>query len=396
MSIERLISRNLDRQTAKSRAARHVALIGTTLSFAIMVIAIATQGGFSQTIEHRIQILLADAHLVPRESWIGSNSTIEYDEEFSMAAQQTKGIDGVDAILDLPMVAHSPTGAVNGVLMHGVDPLTTTGIHELITQGSPNALQEEKTIIISKTLAQNLGRQVGQTIDIIALDEQMPRKTTLTIGAIYSSAMGELEGPMVFCSIDYLRHFAGLDSTSITAYEIRGGGVATEEFDELAAEYSLSVVTTQDRAREFFDWLAMLQANVLLVLIIMLAVALINVTSSALIIILESTQKIALLSALGVRKRSLQRIFLRRTMWIVTQGALYGVAIGVVIVALENWLHIVKLNPDNYFVEWLPMHFATIEITSVVAIVFGVVALTVWAATHTVSRIEIASGLKFE
>ncbi|MEG0656465.1 MAG: hypothetical protein RR465_05540, partial [Mucinivorans sp.] len=118
MSIERLISRNLDRQTAKSRAARHVALIGTTLSFAIMVIAIATQGGFSQTIEHRIQILLADAHLVPRESWIGSNSTIEYDEEFSMAAQQTKGIDGVDAILDLPMVAHSPTGAVNGVLMH--------------------------------------------------------------------------------------------------------------------------------------------------------------------------------------------------------------------------------------------------------------------------------------
>ncbi|MEG0815669.1 MAG: FtsX-like permease family protein [Mucinivorans sp.] len=397
MSVERLISKNLDRQTAKSRAARRVGLIGTALCFSVMVVAIATERGFNQTIENRIKILLSDFRAVPNDTWIGTSSVAELDTEFENQALAIKGVERVFATLDEPAVAQNPDGSVHGIMLRGVDPQSfSKALNQLIIEGKVDALGQENTVVISSTLAQASRRKVGQTIDIVSVAGTTPHKKSVTIGAIYSTSIGDMERGMIFCSLDFVRGFTGIDSTDISAYEIAGSGIDRDALDELAAEYSMRTISLTERAGEIFDWLAMLQGNVLLVLIIMLAVALINVASSALIIILESTQKIALLGALGVRQKMMQRIFLRRTMWIVVRGAIYGVSIGLLIVILQNTLQIVKLDPVNYFVDVLPMRFAVGEIAVVVAIVFVAVALTVWAATRTVSRIEIASGLKFE
>lgn len=401
MSIERLISQKHGGQTAKSRAARRVALIGTTLCFAVMVVSISVERGFRSAIENRMQTLLSDFRLVDNNAWLSDTSPLVFDDEFASDVSHLNGVRRVMETYEAAAVAQNPdTGENCGAMLRGVD-FDKMGVDfaKLITSGTLMSANEQNTqdpqVIVSATFSREAAISVGQAIDLIIINDTMPRKARATVAAIFDTSLPDIERPMIFAPIDFVRHFAAADAVAITAYEVSGAVDATE-LEELAAQYSLRTISLDERAGELFDWLGMLQSNVLLVLIIMLAVALINVAGSALIIILESTQTIALLGALGMRRGSLQRIFFRRTASIINRGALYGVLAGVVIIVVQNTFGIVTLDPANYFVEVLPLTFAPIEILSTIAAALAAVYGVVWLSTRIVSRIEIAKGLKFE
>lgn len=401
MSVEKLISQNKGAQTAKSRAARRVALIGTTLCFAVMVVSISVERGFRSAIENRMQTLLSDFRLVDNNAWLSDTSPLMFDDEFAADVSRLNGVRRLIETYETAAVAQNPaTGENRGAMLRGVA-FDKMGIDfaKLITSGTLISANEQNTqepqVIISTTLSREAAINVGQTIDLIIINDTMPRKVSATVAAIFDTSLPDVERPMIFAPIDFVRRFAAADAGAITAYEVSGTVDATE-LEELAAEYSLRAIGLDERAGELFDWLGMLQSNVLLVLIIMLAVALINVAGSALIIILESTQTIALLGALGMRRGALQRIFFRRTASIINQGALYGTLAGITIIVVQNMFGIATLDPANYFVEVLPLTFAPIEILGTIVAALAAVYGVVWLSTRIVSRIEIAKGLKFE
>lgn len=396
MSLEKLISKNIDRQTAKSRTARRVALIGTAVCFAVMVVAICTQRGFNHAIESRMSLLLSDYRLTESESWlIEQSATMSLDNDFLAQAAATKGIERVYPTLELASVFQS--GAVSqGVIIRGVDPQTFgSTIEELITSKTDSAMLDGNSIMISSTLADATNLAIDDLASLVIVSDDYPRKVSVKIGAIFSTSIGETEKPLIFASLDFTRKFAMSDSLAISAYEIHGS-IAPQAMEELSSEYGLQAQSLEQRAGELFDWLDVLSGNMLLVLIIMLIVAMINIASSSLIIILESTQKIAILSALGMSQIALQRIFLRHTMSLVVRGAAYGVSAGLLIAAGQSVFQIIKLDPASYFVDVLPMYIALGDIACVLAIAFVFVFFVVWGSTRMVSRTEVASGLKFE
>lgn len=397
MSLEKLISRNIDRQTVKSRTARRVALIGTAMCFAVMVLAICTQRGFNHAIAERMSLLLADYRLTEAESWLmEQSSAMVVDEEFIAQAATTKGVEHIYPTLELASILQSDQSN-QGVIIRGVDPLMFgTTIEQLITSKSDEVLLDENNVIISQTLARAANLVVGDNVSLVILSDNYPRKKNVKIGAIFSTSVGDIEKPMVFCSLNFAQELAMADSSAIiSAYEIHGS-INPLAVEDLASQYGLQVASLEERVGELFDWLDVLNGNMVLVLIIMLIVAMINIASSSLIIILESTKKIALLSALGMTQSRLQRIFLRHTMSLVVRGAIYGVSIGLMITAAQDIFGIVKLDPTNYFVEVLPMYIAVVDIVAVLLIAFAFVFFVVWGSTRLVSRTEVASGLKFE
>lgn len=396
MSLSSKISSNIDRGTPKSRLARRVLVISTMICFVVIVVSISIERGFRSTIKNKAEDLLGAAIVVPSNPW-GDSGVLTEDYDSSLVAEfsDVDGVERVFAVLDGGAVAQK--GAVNcGVALHGVDPSAFgDNLAPILTAGSPLLHKDSANVIISSTLATLLGLDVGANLSLVNLDYGMPFRHNFKIGGIYSTSMGEIEKSLVFLPIGYVRYLTGADSTTVAGYEITGE-YDIEQMVDLALENMMRVETLEDRVGELFDWFAMLEGNVMLVLLIMIVVAMVNIISSTLIIIIENSQRISLLRAMGMRVRVLQWIFLRRTLLVVCRGALMGVVVGYVIVFLQYKFGFVELDEVSYFVKTLPVDFAVWNVFAVFLLSLSLVVFVVWVITRQLSRMEITKGLKYE
>lgn len=396
MSLNSTISSNIDHGTPKSRLARRVLILSTLICFVVVVVSISIERGFRSTIKNKAENLLGSALVVPNNPWGDSGVlTVDYDSVLVTELMTVDGVERVFAVLDAGAVAQKGTSA-SGVVLHGVDSEAFgDNLAPIIVSGSARLHKDSSNVLISSTLATALGVAVGNNLSFISLNYGLPLRHNFRIGGIYSTFMGEIEKPLVFLPIGFVRSFVGADLTTIGGYQI-AGQYNVEQMDGVAFENLMRAQALEDRIGELFDWFAMLQGNVMLVLIIMIVVALVNIVSSALIIILENRQRISLLRALGMRVSVLQWIFLRRTLSIVFRGALMGVVVGYIVIFVQYEFGIVELDELSYFVKTLPVDFAVWSVFAVFLLSLSLVAIVVWLITRQISRMEITKGLKYE
>lgn len=397
MSFRKSISKNLDNGTAKSRAARRVVIISTALCFAIITISISIEKGFRESVKTRAAVIMGSANVVGNNIWGDAQgaSMIDMDSIFMSDLSRVGGVRAVYATLRVPVVLKSGAQA-QGVMIKGLSGGLPDDMANILVQGDRDALQgDQAKIVISQTLAHRLNCKVGDMVDILNFQDDLPSQKSFEIGAVYSTLMPEIEEPMILASLRDVQLLVDEHPLTIGSYELLGEP-DMDSLSALAAENSMSVVRLKEQAAELFDWLGMLQSNVLLIMIIMIVVALINVISSSLIIILESTEKISLLRALGMRIGDLQRIFLRRTIRTVAIGAVYGAIVGYLIIVLQHKFELIRLDPESYFVEILPMDLSFVDIFGVFLLSLFIVALVGWGVTRIIGKMEIAQGLKYE
>lgn len=238
-------------------------------------------------------------------------------------------------------------------------------------------------------------------------DEQIPRIRQFRVTGIYNTSLQEFDDLFVIGDLRQIQHINNWDSTQVSGFEISLKNFNKLEETEFAVReriinYSVGPGTTlrpvsiERKYPQIFDWLSILDMNVWVILTLMIVVAGFNMISALLVLILERSSMIGILKSLGSRNKSLRKIFLYLSGFLISRGILWGNLIGITLLLLQKYLNIMKLDPSSYYMEVVPIHISPLNI---IILNLGAIAITMIMLifpTYFVSKISPDKSMRFD
>lgn len=345
-----------------------IATITVAIGIAVMIVAVAVISGFRSEIVGKLSGFGGDVKVVSVE---GNNSleSVPISRDASLERQ----------IAQLPyyksMRPFAVKGAIfktdqamQGVMLKGMDGGESWDFFEgLLVRGAvPRIVDSVRTkdLLISLSLAQMMKIDTGSRVELMFVQAgSMPRRDRFKVCGVYDSQFNQMDKYVTLTDTRNVQRVNSWDSTQISGYEL----FATSFDDasrlnsgvyDLLGEYKTQNLISEEISESFpemFDWLQAHRVNGIVVITIMLIVALFNMISALLIILLERTSMIGTLKALGMTNRALQVVFLIRSSAIVFRGIVWGNVVGVGVCLVQKYTHLVTLDPSAYFLSSVPI-----------------------------------------
>ncbi len=365
-----------------SSASNTIALVSVAISIVMIIIAVAISDGFRKEIGKRA-VGFSGEILMTAPGMEYTNDIYPMDAGFSYM-QDIRDLPEVESVSE---TAYKPgmvkSGSeVHGMVFKGVDSTYSLDFFaDYLTEGrlpsfSGRRISDE--VLVSVRFATMMGYGVGDRMDVYFVGEQV-RVRRLTITGLYDIRLEDMDEMLAVADIRQIRRLNGWTGHESSCVEIalKGDGTASDPelrsrvasrigdiiMEKDCPEDDSVVVTTIDSVYpSLFDWLALLDLNVLVVMVLMIAVAGFNMVSGLLIILFEKISMIGLLKSLGMRTSSICRIFLYRGGAIVLKGVLWGNAVALLLLAVQKLFRPLSLNPVNYFVDFVPVDLDPVKI----------------------------------
>ncbi len=362
----------------RSKMASKIALIAVTLSFAVIVLALCIADGFREQINNKAIEILDYAHITEQPSYFVTSDQVIFD---STQISEINSIIAPEALI--------PTISSYVVIQNGINVLPTTIV------GAKNNGIKNGTIALSRTAALELNVQINETIELLYFIDQIAAIKSLRVDSIYNSMLYDIERQLAFVSFDEADLIANREGESVSYYAIKNP-INFVKIEQYANEEGFLVESIEQRAPQLYGWLSMIDQNMLLVLLIMTIVATINIITSTLIVILDSTTKIAVLRSLGMNRQSVEKLFFNKMIKLITIGAVIGILVGLTLAFVQKHLGIITLDSSLYFVDKVPIYADFINILLYSIIMFALIALTLLLPIKVISRISISRTIKYQ
>ena len=329
-----------------------LALVGVALSYLVMILALAISGGFRSELRKGISALAGDVQLTPSDmNYLSGTSSLP------LKASYIASIDSLGYVKDVDGVVYRAGIARNGSDIQGV-----------VFKGVPDG-PDSLGVSIPTRLGSLLGLKVGDDLLSYFIGEKM-RVRKFRIVDTYESPLGVDEGLVVFCSLGDLQRVNGWED-EVSAFEVhlssshQSEPLLTEALDEVGLiayaktpddePYPIARSSVQ-RYPQIFSWLSLIDFNVLFILLLMTVVAGFNMISGLLILLFRNISTIGVLKSLGMTDWKISEVFLRVASSIVLRGMLIGNLIALAFCLLQGRTHLFRLNPENYFLSFVPIH----------------------------------------
>ena len=249
-------------------------------------------------------------------------------------------------------------------------------------------------IKITESLARTLSAHKNDTLTAYFIGDNMKVRNFVVEDIIEDPALIDKNAQIAFAGISDLQRVKGLRTGEADCLEVRLLPALKDRRSinaiapELAYETGYRAISSTARFPAIYDWLEILDANVILILILMCIVAGFNMVSGFLILIMRSTSTIVTLSALGMNFKQIGKTFLRLACGSTLKGLLIGNATALLFCIIQACTHFLKLDPQNYFVSYLPIHLDAVQIILANLLAFAAVILLVAIPTRRISRID--------
>ena len=269
-----------------------------------------------------------------------------------------------------------------------------------------SATQSTGSLVVSRMLAQQLHLQVGSRVYAYFFDDNL-RARRFTVSAIYETNLTEYDSRLVFCDMHTVHRLLGyeadqssgadvnlVDMEHLPAASERVMRMVNHQQDRYGSPYSSP--TIRDQYSHIFAWLDLLDMNVIVILVLMLAVAGFTTISGLLIIILERTQFIGIMKALGAANRPLRHVFLWYALMLVGRGLVVGNVLGIAFCLLQQHLGLIHLDAATYYVDSVPVLLSWPWVIAINVITLLLSTLALLLPTLLVSRIRPARAIRWE
>ncbi|MBN1182255.1 MAG: ABC transporter permease [Bacteroidales bacterium] len=374
MNTELFIASRLikDKESKKNLSRRIVAIaiFGISLGLAVMIVSVAVLTGFKKEIRNKvigfgshIQILNFD-----------SNTSYE-TTPVSKIQSFYPGLDSINGIKHIQVFAYKPgiiktKTDIQGIVLKGIDKDFDWSFFEKnIVDGEKFDVNDSSTtnkVLISKYIATLLKLKVGDDFAMYFIQEP-PRMRKFQIAGIYETSLEELDKLYLLVDIKHIQKLNGWNPDQVSGFEVilddyryldyMTHFVRSEIGSKLYKDGSmLKVVDIREKYHQIFDWLNLQNMNVKIILILMLFVAGGNMISGLLVLILERTNMIGILKALGGNNSYIRNIFLYQAGFLIIRGLLWGNALGITICLLQKKFSIIKLDQASYFLNEVPIN----------------------------------------
>ncbi len=410
MRAERFIAAKLsDGDGRLSRTSNTIAWVSVGLSVAIMIIAIAVVAGFKSEIRARATGFMGSVMLVqPGQSPI--NELYPFSENLSYREKlaSTPGVTGVAGVAWRSGLIKTDEN-IDGLYFKGVDSLYDFSFFTscLVEGNLPDYHGRiSNDVLLSRTTASKLGFHVGDDVVVYFIgDEVKVRKFRLC--GLYDAGLEEIDTKMAVADRRHVQRLNGWASDEVSSIEIRiDGNTSIEAMNDRVEEVLFTSMQEDDRALfvtnvkklygHLFDWLSLLDFNVLMILLLMVAVAGFNMISAILIILFEKISTIGLFKALGMTSREVSRVFLLRAGALVGKGMLWGNILGIGLCLIQKHTRIIKLDPVNYFVSAVPIRLSFGEILLLNLVAAFLIMAIISLSSRFISRISPDRTMRVE
>lgn len=396
--------------TSFSKPINVIAIVGISMGLAVMILAVAILTGFKQQI---------------REKVVGFGSHIQIvnlDSNFSLeTAPISEGQAFIDKIKTIPGIRHIQVFAtkagiiktgedIQGVVLKGIgSDFDWSYFGSCIVDGkifTVNDSVRTNEVIISRKISDMLRLKTGDTFAMYFVQDP-PRQRAFKVSGIYETSLEEFDKVYVFCDINHIKRLNGWKEDQVSGFEI-----FIDDFSRLdemtdrvrdAVGYRVSqdeqnyrIDSIRKRYPQIFDWLNFQDINVIIIILLMLIVAGFNMISGLLILILEKTNMIGVLKALGSDDITIRRVFLYQGAYLIAKGLFWGNIIGIGLALFQLKTGFLTLDPSSYYIKIVPVNLDIVHIILLNAGTMAIILIMLLVPSKLISRITPVKAIRYD
>lgn len=377
----------------KLRFKGKIAMVSIAISFLVMILAVSVSSGFRHEIRSGVASISGDIQLTSADM-----NYISEDSSVSAVPPSLGAIDSVRGVRSIIPVVYRA-----GIVRKDDD------IHGVIFKGLPQ--QDSLSglgVSIPSRLSEMLDLHEGDDLQAYFVGERV-KVRKFTIKSVYRSIVNADDRLMVFASLEDMQRLNGWEEDEVSALEVmlddsyRQAGLMkakTDEIGTLALEYAgtyddaFVASSALDRYPQLFDWLNLIDFNVVAILILMTIVAGFNMISGLLILLFQNISTIGTLKAMGMTDKSIASVFLKVSSNLVLKGMAVGNALALAFCAIQGSTHLLKLNPENYFISFVPVSVNIPMILLADAVAYLAIMLLLLIPTLFISKVDPAQTVR--
>ena len=393
-----------------SRLATGIATFGVAIGLAVMLVSVAIVLGFQREVQNKVLGFGAHIKVLNYKS-IGQQefSPIVIDDSITSRLAAIPNVASVARFCIKPGMLKTDAN-FRGIAIQGIgQDYDQSFISSHLVRGEMPVFTDSVSsgqLVISEAMAREMQVEVGQTIYAYFF-ERTVRARKFTVAGIYRTNLTDFDKNFAYTDLCTIHRLLGWDSQQYAGAEIRLKDF--ERLDESMADVVGEVNHRQDSYGEYystmsirmehpqvFGWLQLLDMDIAVILILMICISIFTAVSGLLIIILERTNFIGIMKALGARNKQVRHLFLGLAMLIILRGIVLGNVLAFALIFLQKQFGIITLDPEVYYVEAVPV---LVNWWWMLAIDLGALVLSVLAMivpSFVVSNITPAKSIRFE
>jgi lipoprotein-releasing system permease protein len=411
LNLEYFIAKRLitakDYKSSISAPIIKIAISAIAIGMVMMIVSVATGIGLQQKIREKISAF--NGHIIisnydNNQSEV-TLAPISKKQDFYPKFDAVEGVNHIQAIASKAGIIRTES-AFEGIVFKGVGgDYKWDNIKEYLVAGKlpdfSNKVNED--VVISQFLANRLKLKVGDAFNTFFMKEgqnKLPNIRRFKIVGIFNSGFQEFDATYVLGDIRHMQRINKWKAHQVGAFE-----VFVDDFDNIKSvgqevyQHTGSTLDTKTIIEKYsyiFEWLQLFDFNIIVILIVMILVATINMVVALLVLILERTQMIGILKALGANNWSIRKIFLYNASYLILRGLFWGNLIGIAILLLQKYFGIIKLNPENYYVDQAPVYLSWVYIALLNGLTVSVCFLVLLIPSYIITKISPVKAIRFD
>lgn len=385
-----------------------IATVGTILSTIIMILTIFISHGFKSNIIDKVRHFGSDIQIINYDANQSYDlSPISLSNIQTEKILNTKNVSSLSGFITKPSILKYQ-GNIEGVILKSYQ---TEQDYEFIKSNIvegrfPNFSNNE--ILISEEISKKLNIKIGDKILLYFIQDPI-RYRKLKVSGLYKTDIFEFDHLFAFIDIHILHKINSWEKDMVSGYEIHLSNNNTLEktqkeidsiirpsfFNEAKSTSLLKTLNIKERFSQFYFWFNLFDTNVIVIISLMIAVAVINLISALLIIIIENMSTIGLLKSLGYNNKSIRQIFVYFSIYLTLKGVLWGNIIALLLAFLQYIFHFLPLDAKNYYISYVPIAFDWLSLIILDSISILLIISFLLIPTNYIAKISPVKVLRF-
>lgn len=392
----------------------NIAIIAIALGLAVMIVAVSVISGFKSTISEQIFGFNSHLEIVNFDSNNSFESVpITTDSILFTQLQSEENVVHVQTYATKPGLIRVNNTA-RGIVVKGINNTYNWDfIGKHLIEGEKISFPSDTStdnVVISNSLAKLLKLSIGDkfTTSFVPNDaNKKVRKRSFIVHGIYETHLNEIDDHFILADIRHIQDLNNWTADQCTGYEVFLKDYKDLDFQKETIQgivgYDISpdvqklrVDSLKDKTPQIFDWLSLLDMNAWLIIGLMVLVAGMNMITGLLVIILEKTQMIGILKALGAKNVSIRKIFVHVGSLLIGKGLLWGNIVGIGLCLFQFFFHPFTLNPEVYFMSYVPIKLSVLYIVMLNAGTFILTSAMLILPSVLITKISPSEAIRFD
>lgn len=391
----------------------NIALFGIVLGLVVLILSIAIVTGYKTEVGRKVIGFGSHLQIVNLDSNQSfETSPINQEQPFLEELKAIEGIRHVQVFATKPGIIRTDE-EIHGVVLKGIGPdFDWSFFQENKVAGEPFQVQDtvrSNKVWISKQMADLLKLKTGDDLTMFFINqmEAVPRQRKFELAGIYKTSLEEFDRMFVLVDINHIRRLNNWKNDDVSGFEI-----LVDDFKNISEQEKsvhqlllrntspdspvLQVIGIKEKYRHIFDWLSLLDMNVWVILVLMILVAGFNMVSSLLVIILERTQMIGILKAMGARNWSIRKVFLYFSVMLILKALFWGNLLGIGLCLIQEYTRVLKLDPTSYYLEYVPVNLTVLHIVLLNVGTIVITVLMLLLPSYFITKVSPEKTIRFE